>query len=839
MSYSPRTVLILTAMSLSPVLIGQSLPSSEILHELHKLKTVGSVLFVAAHPDDENTALLAYLAQEEKLDTAYLALTRGGGGQNLIGSELKEGLGLIRANELFQARKLDGAKQLFTRARDFGYSKNPEDTLENWQEEKVLGDVVYAVRSFKPDVIITRFNPAAGPTHGHHTVSAQLALKAFSLAADSTQFPEQLEHVGIHQAKRIFWNGYGRRGGGGLSSEKREIVELEIGKYNPYLGTSYTEIAARSRSMHKSQGFGRAGSRGGQLERLVLLEGAAAEGDFLNGVDTSWKRFPDGEKLNDLIEKAIGDFDFAAPWKTVPELAKLDALMEALPESKLTRSNRAALHRVIIASMGIHVQARSENSYLTPGEDVVLEVELVNRSPVGVTLRSLEARLFDSDQWPASIGLERIEKLNKSLEADRVENVELGFKLPADVPLTQPFWLKTPPDAGIYHFENERLLELENVPSPIEVTAELEIEGRVIPLSVPAIERVSDPIKGEVHKIVAIRPELVLAADSAVTLFEDTKPKWIEVSVTSNVGDQSGSLNVIAPNGWTIEVENPDFALTKRNPSAVIGVTVTPPEEGSEGLLSFHATNAKGARFELGSQPIDYEHIGRQAILSKVQTKLVRLDLKRAGNRIACIVGVGDTIPETLQRIGYEIDRIPVEEIARERLVGYDTVILGPRVFDAHAGLDKRFDELLAYVEAGGTVISQFNTTSFRTKSSFTAPYPIKLSRDRVSEEKVEMRILQPDHPIFNIPNRIVKGDFDNWIQERGLYYASSWDDSYASLLSANDRGEPARDGGLLVAQYGKGWYAYTGLSFFRQLPEGNAGAIRLFVNLISLGHGN
>lgn len=836
---TPRTVFFFAAMLLSPTVMGQSMSSSEILHELHKLKTVGSVLFVAAHPDDENTALLAYLAQEEKLDTAYLALTRGGGGQNLIGSELKEGLGLIRANELLQARKVDGAKQLFTRARDFGYSKNPEDTLENWQEDKVLGDVVYAVRSFKPDVIITRFNPTAEPTHGHHTVSAQLALKAFRLAADPAQFPEQLDHVGVHQAKRIFWNGYGRRRGGEAKNEEREIVELEIGRYNPYLGTSYTEIAALSRSMHKSQGFGRAGSRGAQTERLVLLDGAAAEGDFLSGVDTTWKRFPGGGKLDGLLEQAISGFDFSAPWKSVSILAKVDALMESLPESKLSLSKRSALHRLIAASMGIYVQARSDRSYLTPGEDVALEVELVNRSPVAASLRSLQARLFDSDQWPRSIELERMEFADKHLESDAVEMVELGFQLPADAPLTQPFWLKTPPETGMYHFENPRLLELETVPAPIEAIATLEIEGRMIPLSVPAIERLSDPIKGEVHKIVAIRPELVLKVDSTVTLFEDTKPKRIEVSVTSNVGDQSGSLIATAPRGWTVKVENPGFALTEREPSASIAIRVTPPEASSEGLLSFHAVNTDGTRFELSSHLIEYEHVGRQSILSKTQTKLVRLDLKRAGNRIACIEGVGDTVPETLRRIGYEIDRIPVEEITREGLVAYDTVILGPRVFDAYAGLDKRFDELLAYVEAGGTLISQYNTTSFRTKSQFRSPYPIKLSRDRVSEEKVEMRVLQPDHPVFNVPNRIVKGDFDNWIQERGLYYASSWDDSYASLLSANDRGEPARDGGLLVAQYGKGWYAYTGLSFFRQLPEGNAGAIRLFVNLISLGNGN
>jgi LmbE family N-acetylglucosaminyl deacetylase len=351
-----RSVLLTAPLLISTVVFGQTMNSSELLLELQKLSTVGSVLFVAAHPDDENTTLLTYLAQEEKLETAYLSLTRGGGGQNLIGPELKENLGLIRANELLQARKTDGAKQLFTRARDFGYSKNVEDTLENWQEETVLGDVVYAIRFFKPDVIITRFNPDEGVTHGHHTVSAQLALKAFRLAADPNQFPEQLDQVQTHQATRIFWNGYGQRGPGGrggpgLSDEQREVVSLEIGKYNPLLGTSYTEIAARSRSMHKSQGFGQAGRRGPQTERLVLLDGAPTHGNFLNGIDTTWGRYKGGEKIENLLNDIIKSFDPSAPWEIVSKLIEADKLLQSLPPSRHIQTKQALLQQVIAASM--------------------------------------------------------------------------------------------------------------------------------------------------------------------------------------------------------------------------------------------------------------------------------------------------------------------------------------------------------------------------------------------------------------------------------------------------------------------------------------------------------
>lgn len=835
----------LVSLVFSAAVLGQSMTSSEILHELKKLKTVGSVLFVAAHPDDENTTLLSYLAQEEKLDTAYLSLTRGGGGQNLIGSELNEELGLIRANELLQARKVDGATQLFTRARDFGYSKNPEDTLENWQEDEILGDVVYAVRYFKPDVIITRFNPAAGPTHGHHTVSAQLALKAFSLAADQSAFPNQLRELQPHQAKRIFWNGFSqrRRGGGprpaNLENESREVISLEIGRYNPLLGTSYTELSAKSRSMHKSQGFGRAGRRGSQVERLVLLAGEPAEGEFLKGVDTSWRRYSGDSQLDSILDKVVSEFDSAAPWKSVPALLEIDSSLETLSAGRQIRSKRDSLHRLIAAAMGLNFQARAPQANLTPGENVQLNVELINRSPINARLISVEASLFKGSQWPNEIELSRIDDLDKELSSDAVEIVSLSVELPIDSTLTRPYWLENEASVGIYNLRNKRLLELETVPSPLSVSAVVEVEGRSVVLNVPVVQVVSDPVKGEVHELVVIRPEITVSPDNSILLFENAGEKEIEILVQSNVATATGKLTAEVPEGWEIDIAQPDFELKSEQDGHRIRVRVTPPSNASEGNIVFKVVDSSGKVFESSYKEIFYEHIGRHPILNQAVTKVTRLDLARGGNRIACIEGVGDTVPETLSRIGYDVERVLVQELELGRLDNYDTVILGPRVFDAHAGLDKRFDVLLEYVENGGTLVSQYNTTSFRTKSQFSSPYPIRLSRERVSEEKVEMRLLQPDHAVFNYPNKIGRQDFDNWIQERGLYFASSWDDRYDALLSANDRGEPPRDGGLLVAQYGKGWYAYTGLSFFRQLPKGNPGAIRLFVNLISLGHGN
>jgi LmbE family N-acetylglucosaminyl deacetylase len=834
-----RSVTLYVALSLSSVAFGQSMNSSKLLNELHKLKTVGSVLYVAAHPDDENTAMLIYLAQEEKLETAYLSLTRGGGGQNLIGPELKEELGLIRANELLQARKLDGAHQLFTRARDFGYSKNPEDTLENWQEEQVLGDVVYAVRYFKPDIIITRFNPDEGPTHGHHTVSAQLAVKAFSLAADPTQFPEQLALVDVHQAKRIFWNGYGRRGGGSLRDEMREVTSIEIGKYNPYLGESYTEIAAQSRSMHKSQGFGQAGRRGSQIENLVLLAGSPAQGYFLNGVDTSWGRIPGAREVGDLLDKGIREFDPGAPWQVVDDLVEVDRLLARVPQSRQVTAKRTQLQALIAAALGLHFEARSGSDYLTPGDSVELEIEVTNRSPLNLILRGMEASQFDADNWPKSIELARKDGLGISVGENVSDTVLLKFTLSENAPLTQPFWLETEPHTGMYHFKNTRLLEQMSMPPSIVVNATFEISGYQFELATPVIQRVSDPVKGEVHRIVSIRPKVVLEPDASVMLFESDCSKEIEVRVSGNSGTFSGRLEAQAPKGWTVGIPEPNVYLTNQKPEQALIASITPPANASEGTVLFHVVGDDGKSYAMRSNQIEYEHIGRQPLLKKAATKLTRLDLKRGGNRIACIEGVGDPVPETLSRIGYKVDRIQVEDIDKDLLAKYDTVILGPRAFDALEGLDKRFAELSAYVEAGGTLISQFNTTSSRTKSQFTAPYPISLSRDRVSEEKVEMRMLNPEHPVFNIPNKITARDFENWIQERGLYFADSWDEHYEALISANDRGEPPRNGGLLVAPYGRGWYAYTGLSFFRQLPEGNPGAIRFFVNLISLGHGN
>ncbi len=790
-----RSVL-LTAILASPAL-GQSMNSAQLQNELQKLTTVASVLYVAAHPDDENTALLTYLAQELKLETAYLSLTRGGGGQNLIGPELKEKLGLIRANELLQARKIDGAKQLFTRARDFGYSKGPEDTLENWQEEKVLGDVVYAVRYFKPDIIITRFNPDAGPTHGHHTVSAQLAVKAFNLAADPSQFPEQLALVSVHQAKRIFWNGYGRRGPGGrapsMASESREIISLEIGKYNPLLGSSYTEIAARSRSMHKSQGFGRAGNRGPQTERLILLDGEPTNGDMLHGIDTSWNRFANGTPVGKSFSAAVEAFDPNAPWIMVKHLIEADQQLVKVKGSRIAAAKRKSTQKLIASALGLHFEARSDTGYLTPGDQVALEVELTHRSPVSATVKSMRASAFNGDSWPQNITLAHAQNLNQRLSRDHAEMTSIDFKLPEDTPLTQPFWLKEEPETGIYHFKNDRLLELTNIPPPLAVSAEIEVNGHSIELTTPVIQRVSDPVKGEVHHLVSVRPKVVLEPSAAVLLFEGTQSKQVELTVTANTGGVSGNLLADAPRGWSVEIDDARLEFPQGDSAQTRLAKITPPAGASEGTIQFRFNTSGGETFDYRSNQIEYEHIGRQPILARAATKVTRLDLKRMGNRIAVIVGVGDPVPETLTNIGYEVDLIDVADLDRNQLKGYDSVILGPRTFDALTGLDRNYDELLAYVQNGGTLISQYNTTSSRAKSKFRSPYPLQISRDRVSEEHVEMRMLKPEHPVFNVPNKITAKDFDNWIQERGLYFSNDWDDNYEAVISANDRGEPPR----------------------------------------------
>jgi len=492
----------------------------------------------------------------------------------------------------------------------------------------------------------------------------------------------------------------------------------------------------------------------------------------------------------------------------------------------------------VAAAMGVHFQARSPESDLTPGGSVALELEWVNRSPLEAKVRNVEATLFQPSLWPSGVELIRIENLDRVLKLNDVETFSTTVVLPEDAPLTQPYWLEEEASVGIYQLPNRRLLELESIPAPVTVSAELEVQGHLIRLVSPVIQVLSDPVEGEVHETVFIRPEVSVVPDDSILLFENAQPKRMEVVVEANVANVKGRLTAEAPEGWKVKIDQPEFELEEAGATRKIDVSLFPPETASEGRVHFKGVDAEGGVHDSSYKEIYYGHIGRQPILEKAATKVARLDLARGGNRVACIEGVGDTVPETLSRIGYEVEMITVDDLGTVSLEGFDTLILGPRVFDAHAGLDRKFDVLLEYVEKGGTLVSQYNTTSFRAKSRFSSPYPIRLSRERVSEERAEMRLLQPNHPVFNFPNKITESDFDNWIQERGLYFATSWDDEYEALLSANDRNEPPRDGSLLVAQYGKGWYAYTGLSFFRQLPQGNSGAIRLFVNLMSLGHG-
>ncbi|HVS66094.1 MAG TPA: PIG-L family deacetylase [Thermoanaerobaculia bacterium] len=791
---------------------------------LRKLSVLGSVLYVAAHPDDENTAMLAALAQGRLARTAYLSITRGDGGQNLIGTELGAELGVIRTQELLQARRIDGAEQLFTRALDFGYTKTVEEALGKWGHAEVLSDVVRIFRRFQPDVVVMRFPGDGRGGHGQHTASAVLAAEAFDAAADPSRFPEQLrgpETLEVWQAERLLWDASRFFGG----EVREEGPALDLGAYSPLLGRSFTEVAAESRSMHKSQGFGSAGSRGSVVTRLEHRAGEDRD-DLFAGVDVSWGRVPGGEEIGGLLLDAAERFEPANPTEVLPLLLaaeeRLTALADRGGESVWPEVKLAELREVVRGVCGLWLAALAEAPTGTPGGDVALRLEAINRSAVPVRLERVRVPFHETVAIGAALG-------------DNVEwTLSLEVRIPADQPTTGPYWLERPADGALYDVDDPGLIGL---PEHLPLTArfELDIGGRPMELEVPLLHRSSDPVRGELHRAFEVLPPVSLELAEPVRIFTQPTELPVQVVVRSTGPAASGSLHLALPDGWRVE---PASAVFNLEPQAEqrIDFAVAPPSTSSAGAASAIASLA-GSDHPMTSRVriIDYPHIPVQTLLPPADGRVVRFDLERRGDRIGYVMGAGDEIPEALRQVGYEVALLSDEELAAGELSGYDAIVVGIRAYNARPAVRRHNPRLLEYVERGGTLVVQYNTVSRRGEGpDGIGPYPFELSRDRVSVEEAPVTMLLPDHPVLAGPNRITAADFDGWVQERGLYFAGSWDERYAAPLASHDPGEEDLAGGLLVARYGEGVYVYTGLSFFRELPAGVAGAYRLFVNLIS-----
>ncbi len=811
-----KTALTLLLISWACSLHAQTSPqlnSSQIKQALNRLNVVGSALYIAAHPDDENTRLLAYLANEKKVRTGYLSITRGDGGQNLIGNEQAELLGVIRTQELLAARRTDGAEQFFTRANDFGFSKSAEESLKLWNKEKTLGDVVWAIRKFRPDVIITRFPEDSRAGHGQHWASALLAHEAFTAAADLKRFPEQLKYVKPWQATRLLWNTFNF---GGTNTTGDDQLKIDIGAFNPLLGKGYGEIAAESRSNHKSQGFGSGKIRGKQFEFLKYTAGDAAKDDLFEGIDLSWARIEGGRKIQELIAKASKDYNQEFPSKSVPVLLSILPEIEKLKDEYWKTQKRKELKDLIEACAGLWFESYAGNSTYASGDSIPVEHQAVLRSDVPVKLIRIKT----------TAGI-----LSKSAELNRGDLLSSSSKISVNA-ITQPYWLVEKHPIGYYSVNDQNLLGNPENPSASTVEYTFEIAGKPVSFTRSVVYKFTDPVEGEVYSPLTIAPPVTATINDKAIVFGDTKAKWVRVNLKSFGLKVSGKLEIKAPEGWSINPASVNFNFTAREEEQVLDIEVKPSENAQSGDLSIIAT-VGGKQFNNGLKIIDYKHIPKQTLFPAAETRLVKVNLKTTIKRVGYIAGAGDLVPESLKEIGLEVVILTENGVRNTDLSSLDAIITGIRTYNVNDRMKFLQPKLLEYVKSGGTLLVQYNTSGGLTGNQI-GPYPFNINRDRITDETARVNISNPGHPVLNYPNKITEKDFEGWIQERGLYFVGDFDPKYTTLFTMNDPGEQTNPGSLILSDYGKGRFIYTSLSFFRQLPAGIPGAYRLFINLLS-----
>ncbi|WP_149275532.1 PIG-L family deacetylase [Pareuzebyella sediminis] len=807
--------------------------SAEIYHSLQKLNFLGTALYIAAHPDDENTRLISYLSNEVKARTGYLSLTRGDGGQNLIGPELRELLGVLRTQELLAARRVDGGEQLFSRANDFGYSKHPEETLKIWNKTAILSDVVWAIRTFKPDVIINRFDHRSpGSTHGHHTASAMLSVEAFDLAGNPKAYPDQLDYTEMWQPRRLFFNTSWWFYGSEEKFEKADksnMLDIDIGVYYPILGTSNNEIAALASSQHLCQGFGRLSNRGKEKEYIELLKGDLPDNDHIfDGIDTSWSRVDGGEAIGKILGEVEKNFNFRDPSKHIPQLLKAYTLIENLNDEHWKALKSEEIKKIIKNITGLYLEASAESSVSNPGGTVKIDIEVVNRSETKMSLTSLKIKPTDVI-------------LNKAtpLQNNNKQTFEIDLAIPENTSYTSPYWLEEKGDLGMYKVADQELIGKPETPRTFYAQFEIDLNGVPIIFEEPIIYHYARPDKGEIFEPFDVLPKATASFNDKVLIFADDEPKQIPVTIKAHADNIKGEIQLCHSEGWKVDRETRSFEIAKKGDQQTLVFSITPPWNENESYIT-PLLKIDGNEITRELITIAYDHIPTQSVLLPSEAKVVRLNIKKEGEQIGYIVGAGDDVPESLRQIGYNVTTVEPSTITSGSLNSYDAVVLGIRAYNVVETLKFKQRYLLEYVKDGGNLIIQYNTAG-RWGDQFEniAPYDLTLSRDRVTDENSEVEILAPDHALINFPNQITRSDFDGWVQERGLYFPNKWSKEFTPILSMHDDGESAKQGSLLVAPYGKGHYIYTGLSFFRELPSGVPGAYKLFANMLSLGKGD
>lgn len=829
----------------------QTLNSAEILLGIKKLKVIGSVLYIAAHPDDENTRLLAYLSKERLYRTGYLSMTRGDGGQNLIGDEQGIELGMIRTQELLSARRMDGAEQFFTRAYDFGFSKTTDETLRIWDKEKILSDVVWVIRKFQPDVIMTRFPPDNRAGHGHHSASAVLAREAFDAAADPNRFPEQfIFGVKPWRAKRIMWNTYNF---GGANTTSNDQLKIDVGVYNPLLGKGYGEIASESRSQHKSQGFGVPRQRGAAIEFFTLTGGDSMKNDFAEGIVTDWSRYEGGSVINQMIDAVVANYSFQNPSASVKNLVELYNAIEKINDGDWKIKKLNEIKSLIEACAGLFLEASTSQEFIVMGDSLRINFNVISRTSVPVELQRIRIdssfilSIPDSTKSKFSFFEESLKKemreqpyfvdtvINKILMPN--QNLNFTRKMLVKRKETEPYWISKPMSTGSFTVDDQTMIGMSENGPVYEALFLITIYGTDFVFSKPVMCKSTDPVKGELYQKLVVYPPALIKATNSLLLFKDTSTKKANFIFSPQATIKTkASVSVNTSNGWKLKPDYGNFQFVKGQ-DYELQVSVKPDHfvNGSTTYLQPSFTSGVSRFNRQRVRKIEYDHIPVITYFPDAVTKVVEVDVKISGKKVGYINGAGDFLPYCFEQLGYKVDFLKEEQLTVENLKQYDAIVTGIRAYNVHPWLSNAYDALMQYVKQGGVLLVQYNTSNqFGTIKAKMSPYPFTISRNRVTEEDAKVSFLVPNHPVLNYPNKITEKDFEGWVQERSVYEAENTDSNYVSILGMNDAGEPQRKGSLIVAEYGKGRFVYSSVAFFRQLPAGVPGAYRLMANLLA-----
>lgn len=791
--------------------------SSEIYQKLQQLKTMGTVMYFAAHPDDENTRLIAYLVHHDHVRTIYYSLTRGDGGQNILGNEQGAALGLIRTYELLQARKLDGAEQMFSPFVDFGYTTSVPETFSFWNKQKLVQDAVKAIQKTQPDIIICRFPTTGEGTHGQHTASAIVAKEAWL-------YIKHYNDTAVSKLwlpKRVLFNAFRF---GSSNTIKEGQFKVRINQYDPLLGEGLGELAGQSRSQHKSQGAGTPQIAGVTTEHFQLVEGEPITHSLYDGIDTSWDRVGKPQ-IGKMLADVINQFDFNDPSASISPLLAIKKAIETMPAGYWKAQKLQEINQVILSCAGIMAEALTENAIATPGDAISVQIGFIARSDVPVKITSIHPeREILSGTLPQQV-----------LKRDSLYHFDYKIRLKEKEPITAPYWMISPEGNNEYRFPPKYLGKPE-APNDLVMPVSIEIQGMPFTLNVPISHKKLDPVRGDVTQRLRIVPAISIEPTSRLFIYKKGEDKKVVIHLKTFKDIDSANLDVLDRTAPLVSIPLPHM---EKGTDTFMVVNIPAEKMGKNGSSDyiFFSVWYKGHSLDLGINLIDYPHIPEQQYFTKAWMKVVPETWKVAVHKVGYVDGVGDYVDEILRLCGLTVEQIPQLELNNpDYLKQYDAIVVGIRAFNTQKRLKAGIDGLLQYVQEGGNLIVQYNKSQHLVTDKL-GPYPLTLVYDRVTDEKAPVTFTNKKASLLHYPNEISEKDFDDWVQERGLYFPGKWDKThYQTLFSMHDEGKPALESSVLFTPYGKGWYMYTSLAFFRQLPAGNAGAIRLFMNFLSAG---